>query len=212
MMDFLGTLIFLALIYLFGYSLLRFRKREESFELFETLGYSFGLGIGIIVFLLILYSLLGIEWNRLNIVFPPLLFSLVLFAKKHKGLVSKSKIMFSQKESCSVFLIVLTAFYLLIQTLIRPVSAWDAWANWFFGGKAFYLSKTIDPHIYKFANFENPPATQLLLAYDYIVTGNQNDTASLLLFYFFYINLLLLFFSRLKDTTNVLNALVFTSI
>lgn len=90
---------------------------------------------------------------------------------------------------------VLFAFF---ETIIRPVTGYDAWAIWLFKAKVFFVSRTIDISFLQdpfrsFTHPDYPVLTSLLSTFAYFMLGQVNDRGALILFSSFYLSLLVIF-------------------
>lgn len=190
----------------------------ESFSLFkekvflEKLGYAYGLGMGMITIQMFLYSLFGIHWSGISILVPWLLFYLFFFLFKKSKKINYHLPNFPNNyiDRTILILIIATSGFVLFESLVRPVSGWDAWVSWFMGGKAFYVDGHIKPEFIKYVDYDYPPLINLMITFPSIMLGKFNDQLTLLLFTFFYFSLLIIFYYTAKKYTSQRLALLFT--
>lgn len=210
-MTILTVLFSFFCIYITGFSFLNLFPKLRKLHFFQKIGYSYGLGIGMLTLTMFCYSILRIQWSPIYILLPYVL--IWYYSHKANAYLSKirlQKFLINKTYILFLVLILLTVFYVLFEAMLRPLSAWDAWATWFFAGKAFYIQGFMNPEVYKYGHFDNPPLTQLLVTFSYILLGKENDTISLLYFFHFYFNIILLFFITLKRYTTTNFSLLFT--
>src|SRR5690348_1919642 len=139
-MEILITLVLIFFLMAVGITAIDFFKLLPTFSLLEKLPISYGLGFGMVTLEMLLLSLFKIPWSVALVTVPWIIvFGIFLrpsFLMKGFSLDKVSKIL--------ILGIVLTVGFVVFEALIRPLSAWDGWANWFIGGKAFFLSKSFD--------------------------------------------------------------------
>ncbi len=178
----------------------------------SVMGYSYGLGVGIIGTQLYIYSRFSITWTKETIIIPWVVATIIFIIQKRKAI----KLPKIGKPKLHIFSIILVSAiiccgtYVLFEALLRPVSAWDAWAIWLLKSKVFFIDNGIKPGILNYVKSDYPLIISLLGTFIYIVLGRINDTSVLLAFFGFYFFLSILFFSILKERFGTVSALIFT--
>lgn len=207
----MGIIASIILLCLIGFLVIEIVGVFKERSLLEKIAFSYGIGIGSITLQMLLYSMLHIQWSREVILVPWLLLGVYVFLKKR---ISKMRMSISLPKdtifSVLTLSVCLVAVYVLFESILRPVPAWDAWSNWFLGGKAFYLEKSFDPSFVQFVNNSNPPLVNFLVSFTYIINQGIEQRLTLLTFSFFYICLLIVFYYSLKDTIGARSAMFFT--
>lgn len=178
----------------------------------EKIYFSFGLGIGACAVQLILYSFLAISWKPEYLLAPWVFIAgmfLVINRKKFKNIQNVSPF-FSALDKILLLLLGAVCLYVLFQSQLRPLSAWDGWAIWLYKAKVFFIDGNINPtHTVYFEN-DYPHFLSLAIAYIYILIGKIDDRSVLLLFSGFYIATGLATFSFLKTYISQTKALILT--
>jgi len=210
--------LYVVLIILFicsiGYTVLLGFKLISSKDKLFALGTSYGLGVGLIGMQLFIYSNLSIPWSRELLLIPWTLLTVVLLFKIHKD---KNAFAFNfpkLKKIDKILLLGITIAiaYTILEALIRPVVAWDAWANWLLQAKVFFLEGRIIPSSLNYMDSEYPLTINLLGTFVYLILGKIDDTSVLLTSSAFYIFILITFFAILKKRYGVTYAFLFTFI
>ncbi len=174
-------------------------------------GLAYGIGIGSITVQMMLYSFFHIPWNVPLLIIPwVILFFIKAFMKKRiMKFTWKFRYVFTMIESILFAGIVTTIIFVIIEANIHPLLAFDGWANWFLGGKAFYLSNGISPQFIRYANNSTPPLISLMIAFVYLCIGHINDQVALFFFTGFYLALLVVFYAYARQYLSRSYALLF---
>jgi len=177
-----------------------------------TLGYSYGLGVGLISIQLYLYSRLNLPWDKYLLVLPWLiLLFLGIFLRRKNGFTVDFKWpKLSKLEYLLVVLIVLTVSYTLFEALLRPVAVWDGWAIWLLKSKIFFIDGRIIPSALAYVKSGYPLIISLLGTFIYLMLGKVNDTAVLFASFSFYLFLGILFFALIKKRFGTTYSLLMT--
>lgn len=195
-------IVVVGIIFLFwiGYSVIELFSVFPKASLLEKLGFSYGLGAGFVILQLFLYSLFHITWNIVSVLVPWFVLCFIYWLRsKHK--LRKSKLNFPRKfiDKIFLFLLIGNSVYIILESLSRPLLAWDGWATFFLVAKAFFYSGNLDTSVIAYAHTSNPPGLNLLLAYFYILLRHFNDSTVLLIWPAFYISILILLYSSLRQ-------------
>ncbi|MFX1274647.1 MAG: hypothetical protein ACFFBP_02775 [Promethearchaeota archaeon] len=155
-----ATIITNILILLIGYSFLYFLPNNEEFTPLKRFSLSYGLGVGLLSFSMLIFILFGLH-SRISFI-PILAISSFLFIyfkiykvfkndiKEILNLIRKPKLKLNTLEYFSIIIIIIEIFYLISTSLIYPVYIWDSAVIWdakarylFYDGNFNYLNYTI---------------------------------------------------------------------
>jgi hypothetical protein len=207
-MIFLLTLLIIFFFFLCGYSLLNLFKFNFNSQI-EKLSYSWGIGIGFVAMQMFFYSLLGIQWSRISLILPWAIVIIFSFWKnKPKFKFKKEKL--DRLEKFFLVLIISLLLFTAIESVMRPVQAWDGWSNWLLRPKVFFLKNNLSMDYVKYTTDEYPLVIPLMSTFDYKTIGQINDRDVLLLFYVYYLVIACLFYAKSKELAGRKTALVFT--
>lgn len=109
-----------------------------------------------------------------------------------------------------------TIFLFLLDIMIGlPLLGWDAWANFAFKAKVFYLEKHIPLELYScrfniFPLKEYPLLVSLAETFFYNFLGRPDDSLARVIFYVFYLAILIYFYGFLKDIYGKIYSSLFT--
>jgi hypothetical protein len=154
------TAIALFLPTLLGFLALALVLRDDQDTgLVERLCFSYPLGIGFLTIQMFILGLLRVPLTLINTLIPILaetVVLLVLIVIQRITVVPKLSFGFrdellspgiSRIRKIAVVLLLLWAgiklFSIFVETGLRPIFAWDAWANWSVGAKLFYATKSL---------------------------------------------------------------------
>jgi len=211
MMDYLKLLLaillptFIGLIFV---SLLNPKKSSLSDQ--EKLALSFLLGCGILSLEILLLGAINIQLTLLNILigFILILAAPLYFCIKNKALKlnlsSWIKIeRFKWYETGLLVLILSRVAFVLFENLIKPVISVDAFANWSFRAKVFFVENSLllDPGNNYFLGggaVFYPLNIPLMQTWIFNVLGYWNDELSKIIFGLFFIALLIIFYGSIK--------------
>jgi hypothetical protein len=209
-MNFIITSFILIFLTFLGIIVIRGLNLIE--DLILTLGISFGLGIAIVTSELYVYSRIGIEWSRFNVLLLPILVIAVILLK-YKRNFTNIRLFRLKLKNVELFLITcifLVIVYTFFEGLIRPLTTWDSWAIWMLKSKVFFTDGWISPQILDYLKSDYPLLFSLSGTFIYIMLGKVDDSAVLLLSAFFYLFLIITFFAIMKKEVGLKNALFFT--
>lgn len=212
MIDILIVLFCVLFITGIGFCCIKWLKLLPVGDNLLTLGYSYGLGVGLIAAQLYLYSRLNLPWDKYLLIFPWLIaLAIGIFLKRKIKLKIKVKWpKLSTIECLLLALIIPTVSYTLFEALLRPVTVWDGWAIWLLKSKIFFIDKEIIPGALAYVKSGYPLIISLLGTFVYIILGKVNDTAVLLASFSFYLFLGILFFGIIKRRFGTAYALLMT--
>ena len=194
-----------------GYMMLTGFRLFAKQDTLLALGCSYGLGVGLIAAQLFVYSWLQIPWGKALLITPWLFIAGILLVQKKVPFPFRFTM--SRKDIISWGLfggIVLSTSYVLFEALLRPVTTWDAWANWLFQSKVFFVEGSIRPESLMYMDSEYPLTINLLGTFIYVMLGVVDDTAVLLFSSAFFIFLAMTFFAVLNKKYGLRYALLFT--
>ncbi|SRR6266566_2768064 len=197
--------------FLLGYVVIELCGLLKGASLLEKLSYSWGLGVGLIGIQMFLYSISHIPWSRLSILLPwGIIFVILLVRTKQIPKFKKVKVKLSRLEIFFVLLIMLLLFFTGFESILRPIQAWDGWANWVFRSKVFFLHNNVTLDYVRYTHDDYPLIIPLMGTFGYIMMGGINDKYVLFLFFVFYLALGGLFFATSKKLLNTKKAIVLT--
>lgn len=203
------TIIFISAI---GYVVIRGFDLLSAKENLIAIGASFGLGVGLISAQLYVYSKLNIAWQKESLLFPWIFFIMGFLLKNRKSIriILPKVIKLEFIDKILIVGILLTVSYVIFEALLRPVTTWDAWANWLLQAKVFFVEGRILPDTLEYMDSEYPLTINLLGTFIYIILAQVDDTSVLLTSSAFYVFLAILFFAVLKERFSMHYALLFT--
>ncbi|SRR5713226_229392 len=197
--------------FLIGYVVIELCGFLKGASLLEKLSYSWGLGVGLIGIQMFLYSILHIPWSRLSILLPwVIIFVILLVRNKQTPKFRKVKVKLSRIEIFFVLLIAILLFFTGFESILRPIQAWDGWANWVFRSKVFFLHNNLTIDYVRYTYDEYPLIIPLMGTFGYIMMGEVNDKYVLFLFFVFYLALGGVFFATSKKLLNTKKAIILT--
>ena len=206
---FIIPLLFILFV---GLTILAAANELRDNPLLKNIALSYGVGTGALAMQMMLYSFFAIPWTSYLIVLPWICLLIFSCFKHDKIPIRFTKYTIASRpiEKLLILGILLTIAFVLFESLLRPLSAFDAWANWFLSGKAYYLSGHIDPQYVKYANNSNAPILNLLIAFIYQTIGQANEQIAMLFFTFFYVSQIIIFYFTAKKYMSTKKALLFT--
>lgn len=131
------------------------QDRESAF--FERLSLGYGLGSGIVTYVMFILGLLRIPYSLPSIILPLSVISAFfafMIRRGGGGFLRSARLCPSHttglKLAASALLIAWMLFkvaFVLYENSLRPIFAWDAWVHWSTGAKVFYYAKglLLDP-------------------------------------------------------------------
>lgn len=207
-------IVFLSILFIagIGFAILRGFHFVEQKNTLLAIGASYGLGAGLIGLQLYAYSRFNIPWQNEYLFLPwVLLFVFVLIRNRKTIRVRFPKIPHLTAIEKILFVgIVLTFCYVVFEALLRPVVAWDSFADWLWYSKMFFLDGHISLQTLHYGDSGYPMTISLLGTFIYLMLGHVDDTAVLLLWSAYYIFLAIAFFAVLKERYGIRYALFFT--
>jgi hypothetical protein len=232
MIEYATGLVSLSYATALGFLFLRTIDRKRTLSLLELSALSYGIGLGLIAWEMLILQMAGIRFTLPNILAPLTsfcVFSYIAFgrSKAVKNLAMKSEATPHQPWSPkpSVKSITEISFFCVIgieltrvffRALTKPMEAYDAVAIWGLKAKAIYLSQSLPISFlqdkdYRIFHPDYPLFAPLVESYVYTFLGHFNDFVSKLIFPFFFMASLVVFYSALRRIhLNRLESLVFT--
>lgn len=211
MIDVLIVILSVVFITAVGFFVLKWLNLLSGKSNLLVLGYSYGLGVGLISLQLYLYSRLNIPWVEYLLVVPWLI-AIMFYAyiRRNKLRFNFKAPKLSRIQCLLILLVLLTVLYTLFEALLRPVSVWDGWAIWLMKSKVFFIDGNILPSTLNYVRSDYPLVVGLLGTFVYLMLGKVNDTAVLFASFSFYLFLGILFFAIVKERFGLSYALVVT--
>lgn len=199
------NLTFILIVFFIGINISGFFL-QKKINLLESSGFGFGAGV-ISVFLISIASI-TLQFP-IVISFIVLILCCIFLAMKNKLIANHAKKLKPLELLLLVF-ISANVMFVLVESIIRPLIAWDGIASWFFGGKALYIDGKITSEFYHYANYDFPPLFQTIITTQSNVLNGFSEQAGLLLFPFTYISIVLMFYSAVRAKTSRVVALFAT--
>jgi hypothetical protein len=182
--------------------------KESGLSWMETLPLSALLGFGILTLEMLILSAVGIELSVFNLIAGLLLITAYpAFVSIKEGYTKPSSPFVLEKldwkEVLLIAAILLRVFYVMYETLIKPVLSCDAFANWSLRAKVFYYASCIPVDTqngYQFGGGQPhyPLHIPLLQTWMFQIIGTWNDQLSKVVFPLLYIFLLMVFYAFAK--------------
>lgn len=210
-MIFFFIIIILIMCAFAGLSLLNYFEifGDESGLLRFFVG--FGIIFGLVGLQMFIYSLIGIEWNVITLLLPILIVSIFgLDLLKKIRLKSVFELFSNKLSSLLVILILFLCLFTIFESVIRPLSSWDAWSSWQMKAKIYYFDGKILPERFFYLQSEYPIIVSLFSTFIYKIVGGIYDTLIQFISAFFYIGIGSVIFSFLRRRTSFLYSLLFT--
>lgn len=208
-MDIIFVLLGIGVSVLIGFSVYTILLgRVINNNALHTVALSYGVGVGVLSLQLFFYAWLTIPITLLSVNVPWI--PVVLLAAKKLLHIRFPAVRHTSIERIFFVGLVGITSVVFLESILRPVIAWDGFATWFLAAKSFYIQKDIMPDFYRYADFDIPPLSSLYISYLYFWIGAVNDRITLLIFPFFYLSLLILFYFFAKQFMATTMALLFT--
>lgn len=196
----MGILICLVLIIAIGHSIYVCILNKSEKSMFIGFGLSLGIGCAAVAQQMLLYNFLGINWSFASIYLPWFILFYFIYSNPEYLKLKINYKRLTKVEKILIAFIIAVVSYAFLETILRPVSAWDAIASWFLGGKAFFVDQKILPSYYIYANYDYPPFMHLILAAVNLLEKDFNDSTSLLLYFLFFPSMLVVFYTLLRKS------------
>jgi 4-amino-4-deoxy-L-arabinose transferase-like glycosyltransferase len=204
-------------------------KANKEFSLLEYLSLSFGLGCGFISLAMLIFSFLNIPFSILNFSITLISFWVFCLIKNFKR--RDKEIIFNFKRNriqkyysllAAIFisLIVFQIIYVLTDSASLPftkIDTWDAWCNYGFKAKIFFLERSIPAakfitHETSIPHRDYPLLIPLMETYIYVFLGKIYEPFAKLFCSLFYVCLIIVFYNQLNKIQNRPLALISTFI
>lgn len=139
-----------------GYIILRYIIKSDSKYGLFVLPVSYFLGIGIISFQMLLYSVLGVRWNAFVIIIPWLIFLPKHFTDLLRTIISKKHLRINKTGNILIYFLLFASIVQISLIYSRffihkNAIGWDAVNVWYYKAKVFYTDQKI-----KYSIFSNP--------------------------------------------------------
>jgi hypothetical protein len=211
-MSELSVIISILLIAFVGYLIIRGFRLLPNLSFLYILSYSYGFGVGVIALQMFLYARIGIAWNTISLLFPWAALFLIFLIKKRFKISYKPRLHWPGVNFRTVLLvaILLLLGFVVFESLLRPLTAWDGWASWLLKSKVFFVDGGMKGGVFTYMDTDYPIVIGMIGAFVYTMLGEVHDRAVLLLFASFYICLGGVLFYSLKEQFGVGKSLLFT--
>ena len=128
-------------------------------------------------------------------------FSGIAIAKGRKALIGK----------LIALVLAFKVLYVFYEALIKPVTAWDAWAYWILMAKVFFVERTATPALAALTRgAEQPWHMPLLNTWMFLNLGAFNDVLSEIIYPIYFVALLCVFYAALRAHFSRIRSLFFT--
>jgi len=214
MNTFLSIFLSLFLITLTGLSTVLATGFLKNSHPLYRLTISYAAGISILTIQMMVFSFISVPWSFFSLFTPwIILMSYCIF--KNKSNIFMPKISLKYTDKVSLFLILLIALiciFVIFESSLRPLLAFDAWANWFLTGKAYFTLGFLDPSYIAYADNSNAPLLNLFISLIYLFSGFANEQAALILLSLFFVSTVIVFYFSAVNFMTQRYALFFTLI
>ncbi len=176
----------------------------------SLLCFGYGLGVGLIGLQMFVYARIGLSFSLPLIVTPWFLFLLFPLRNKISYPYKRLKVRINAIDKVLLVFILCLLGFVFFESLMRPVTAWDAWATWLLKSKVFFIDNGIKSGIFRYLASDYPLLIGMIGTFVYEFIGSINDRVVLLVFSSFYIALSGVFFFTLLPKIGLTKSLLFT--
>lgn len=188
---------------------------KERLSFGEIIILSFGIGTGFVGLLIFFLSFIVRFLNINYFLLVEVLLFIFAFLKLKNKLFSwespsvQPKIIYSPIVIFLASVIIWEIAYVLLDSLSLPFTAWDAWAQWGFKSKMFFIEKTFPPHPwaelpwFNADHLEHPLLIPFLETYIYLFLGKIHEPLIKVFCSFYYFGTIALFYFHLKRQFNI---------
>lgn len=214
-MIFVMFLFAIILIYLLGNELISLALKGKKIDFFEKIGLSYGAGIFLIGYYILLLGIFNIKPNFLN-VFIPLVVLISILYIANKILNYTVSFSFPKRETISVlakvflFFLILKIVLTFSLTIIKPEQTWDALERYGVIAKAAYFEGVNSGFVRDFIE-RVPPVISLAQTYIFVIVGKWHEILGKTIFPLFYLSLLFIFYSNLRKFIPKKLGIIFTA-
>jgi hypothetical protein len=193
------AVIFPALVGAGLVNLFLYKKTDAS--LLERLALGFCIGLMLVTLeMAFLLTKLNIPFSIFSISLPlvPILLAGLYVTIKNKLIDLDLSGLKGLKllEILLIALILLKIFFIFSSLMIKPVSGWDAWANYSFRAKAYFMERTANvPSLPPTVRGQHDPLSQTWV---FVCINDWNDILGKITFPFYYLALALLFYGAVR--------------
>lgn len=123
-MNILLVFIIILFITIVGYTIIKGFQLTPNYTFLETLGFSYGLGVGLIALQFFGYARLGLPWTK-PIIFTPWTVLIGFYILKYRKHIRIPKIQLPKLNKLQGFfliIILLASLYTFFEVILRPVS------------------------------------------------------------------------------------------
>jgi hypothetical protein len=220
-----GVAFALAIFGQAGYLAVRIvTARDRPLSAGETVSLSFGFGVGLVTFEMLLFGMARVRFSLAGLLVPWVLAWSAFFAAGFAGWlrapasdVPQTKEPTRTSLVCALLIAGFAVFLalLLLRSTFHPVDTWDAVAFWDLKARAFFIDRGILPFVndryYDFAHLEYPQLVPLAGTLLYLCLGQPHEAVQVVPVAFF-AALLVQFHGVLRrETASRLAALVLTA-
>ncbi len=182
--------------------------KSEPVHFFERFALSYGAGLGLLSFIMFLFSLTGLRFSVFTISVC-LIASMILFFRansKNVGFNLNSDLLtrkISFYEIIFFVFVILMFLHVLLSSLALPLDYWDSWAIYGFKAKAIYFTKTVpidffSDHTKAYANLDYPLLLPLVESWIYMAISSWNDQIVKIIFPLYFLSFVIVFYFSLR--------------
>ena len=207
-----------------GHQLLRFIMRGERTAFLFSAALSYGLGMGILSYVMLILGMLGLTYSPWIIAFALLVLSVLIFISQSFLIRSHSvrspedkeeRIFFASQNSIgwkllSSVIYVFIAYYLTYifwAALSLPIYTWDSMATSAYNAKILFFEGTLKAH-HLFAHPSYPLQCPLILTWIALNVGEWNEQLMNIIFPLAFISFVAIFYAFLNQLTDAKKALL----
>jgi hypothetical protein len=196
----------------FGFISLVLYKKDDA-TLLERLALGFCIGLMLVTLeMFFVLTKLHIPFSISSISLPlvPILLAGLYVTFKNKLIDLDLSLLKGLKllEILLIALILLKIFFVFSSLMIKPVSGWDAWANYSFRAKAFFIERTADiPSLPETVRGQHNALSQTWV---FLCINKWDDILGKITFPFYYISLAVLFYCAVRRSQSRLISLFAT--
>ena len=215
--DILMTALWLLFVLGAGWSVSSLIAGREAFTAPGKTALSYGLGLGLLTFIMTALSLLDIRFNIFSVTLWAMPLVIAAIVKARADFLprpARDSAPFSGLEIFFISAISLEIAYVLFRAFIRPLEGYDAIAMYALKAKIFYLQGII-PHgfaaIFKdwMPHIEYPLLISLAETSIYVFCGSLNDLLAKSIFPLYYLSILAFFYFMVRRFLDRRGSLLF---
>jgi hypothetical protein len=214
MIDFIKLFAGLILPTLLGYKILSFILKKNKFDFFTSLALSFGLGLGVLPYIMLLLGMFNVHYSFLTIglglVFVSLVLDCTRFLPKFSEINTEVYIEASRKKRKAsslerilmfffCFFVLYYVLFIFFAALSMPVFTWDSIATSVYNAKVLFFEGNLHQGYKFFAHKSYPIGHPMVLTWLSFCLGRWDDQLIKIVFPFMFIAFVRVFYTFLKE-------------